>query len=153
MSEAQASSSPPHFWRAVRPLAGPARPALRPVAFAAIAITSVLTAGGASAGSPLSRVANDRAASFLASADPEASADPDAGAAGEVCVRGRLTDEGVECPALRGADGRLYTLAGRLGGLALGAEACICGTVAELSTCMQGTTLAITRIAPAADCP
>ena len=81
------------------------------------------------------------------------SADPGTASAGEVCVRGRLTDEGIECQAMRGADGRLYTLAGAPASLEPGAEACFCGTVAELSTCMQGTTLAVTRIAPTQDCP
>ena len=99
------------------------------------------------AGQPAGSRTTERPQAHLVSAEPETAS------AGEVCVRGRLTDEGIECQAMRGADGRLYTLAGNLGGLAPGAQACICGTVAELSTCMQGTTLAITRIAPTQDCP
>lgn len=67
-------------------------------------------------------------------------------------MRGPLTDEGVECQAMRGADGRLYTLVGDLAGLAAGAEACVCGRVAELSTCMQGVTLAISRVGPPVLC-
>lgn len=66
--------------------------------------------------------------------------------AGEVRVTGRLTDEGVECPALRGDDGRLYTLAGDAGGFKPGDRVTVVGTVAEMSTCMQGTTIGVRTI-------
>lgn len=66
--------------------------------------------------------------------------------AGEVRVTGRLTDEGVECPALRGDDGRLYTLAGDAGGFKPGDRVTVVGTVAEMSTCMQGTTIGVRSI-------
>ncbi|HEU0076726.1 MAG TPA: DUF5818 domain-containing protein, partial [Longimicrobiaceae bacterium] len=66
--------------------------------------------------------------------------------AGEVRVVGRLTDEGVECPALRGDDGRLYTLAGDTGGFRPGDRVTVVGTVAEMSTCMQGTTIGVRTI-------
>ncbi|MCI0431109.1 MAG: DUF5818 domain-containing protein [Rhodospirillales bacterium] len=65
---------------------------------------------------------------------------------GEICIRGQLTDEGIECPALRGESGVLYTLAGDTGGFEVGDEVCVCGTVAEVSFCMQGTTIASTHI-------
>ena len=75
-------------------------------------------------------------------------------AANEICVRGRLTDEGVECPAMRGPNGRLYTLVGDPGAAPdAGTEACVCGRVAELSSCMQGTTLIVSRIGPPDSCP
>lgn len=61
-------------------------------------------------------------------------------------VRGKLTDEGVECPAMRGEDGKLYTLTGDLKGLRPGDEVCVRGRVAEISYCMQGTTLTIEHI-------
>ena len=71
--------------------------------------------------------------------------------AGEVRVTGRLTDEGVECPALRGDDGRLYTLAGDTGGFKPGDRVTVAGTVAEMSTCMQGTTISVRSIEKAGD--
>jgi hypothetical protein len=72
----------------------------------------------------------------------------------EICLRGRFTEEGVECRAMRGPAGRLYTLVGDLGdGPAAGGEACVCGWVAELSSCMQGTTVVATRIGPPDSCP
>jgi hypothetical protein len=71
----------------------------------------------------------------------------------ETCLRGRLTDEGVECQAMRGSDGRLYTLVGDLGDPPAAGEACICGRMAELSSCMQGTTVVVTRIGPPDSCP
>ena len=72
----------------------------------------------------------------------------------EICVRGRITDEGVECQAMRGRDGRLYTLVGDPGEApAAGSELCVCGRVAELSSCMQGTTVVVTRIGPPDGCP
>jgi len=76
-----------------------------------------------------------------------------AAAAGEICLRGRATAEGVECQAFRTADGRLYTLMGDLGGLAAEREVCVCGRPVEMSTCMQGTTITVSRIGPPERCP
>ncbi|MDJ0948030.1 MAG: thermonuclease family protein [Alphaproteobacteria bacterium] len=71
-----------------------------------------------------------------------------------LCVRGRLTAEGTECPALRDQRGTLYTLApDRPGGLPQGQEVCVCGAIAETSTCMQGRTIAVTRLVDPAACP
>ena len=61
-------------------------------------------------------------------------------------IEGKLTDEGVECPAMRGADGTLYTLAGDLEGFKAGDEVWVEGEVAEMSICQQGTTIAVDRI-------
>lgn len=61
---------------------------------------------------------------------------------------GEVTDEGVECLAFRDADGYLYTLVGETDGLEPGEEAVIEGTIAEASTCMQGTTLVVDRVLP-----
>lgn len=61
-------------------------------------------------------------------------------------VRGKLTDEGVECPALRGDDGKLYTLLGDLKGHRPGDTVCVRARVAEISYCMQGTTLSVEHI-------
>ena len=79
---------------------------------------------------------------------------PSGAAPAEICVPGRITDEGVECQAMRGRDGRLYTLVGDPGEApAAGSELCVCGRVAELSSCMQGTTVVVTRIGPPDGCP
>ena len=67
-------------------------------------------------------------------------------AGSEACLVGRSTAEGVECQAFRSDDGRLYTLIGDLGDLAGDDEVCICGHPVEMSTCMQGTTISVTRI-------
>lgn len=72
---------------------------------------------------------------------------PAGAAAGDaVRVTGVLTDEGVECPALRTDQGELYTLAGDTGGFGVGDRVTVEGPVARMSTCMQGTTIAVERI-------
>lgn len=65
---------------------------------------------------------------------------------GAVTVTGRLTDEGVECQALRGDDDALYTLTGDLGGASIGDRVRVVGVPAEMSFCMQGTTLGVRSI-------
>ena len=65
-----------------------------------------------------------------------------------VVVTGTLTDEGVECQALRGDDGRLYTLAGDLSGFSTGDRVRVRGRVAEFSFCQQGTTVEVRQIKP-----
>jgi hypothetical protein len=62
------------------------------------------------------------------------------------CYRGVLTDEGVECQAFRSDEGELFTLLGDLGGFSIGDKCVVCGTVAEISFCMQGTTLVVSYI-------
>jgi LysM repeat protein len=64
----------------------------------------------------------------------------------DVTVVGTITREGVECPALRGDDGRLYTLAGEVRGYRPGDRVQVEGRPAEFSTCMQGTTIEVSRI-------
>ncbi len=63
-----------------------------------------------------------------------------------ICVLGRITDEGVECPTLRSQDGTLYSLAGDLGEFDVGDEVCVCGPTGGFSICMQGTTVTVHRI-------
>jgi cytochrome c1 len=65
---------------------------------------------------------------------------------GSVQVTGVVTTEGVECPAVRGDDGKLYTLAGAQDLPPAGTRVRITGQVAEISTCMQGTTIAVTTL-------
>lgn len=62
-----------------------------------------------------------------------------------ITVSGVITSEGAECVAMRGDDGKLYTL-GRPKDLAPGDRVRITGTLAEASFCMQGITLNVTRI-------
>lgn len=81
----------------------------------------------------------------------ERSAAPPA-AGTRVAVQGTLTREGVECPALRDANGTLWTLAGPLDGHRAGDRVCVRGRVAEISTCMQGITISVESIGPPDDC-
>ena len=67
-------------------------------------------------------------------------------ASGAICVKGKLTDEGVECQAFRSTDGELYTLMGDLNGFQNGDEVIVCGTIASVSFCMQGTTINVSWI-------
>ena len=62
-----------------------------------------------------------------------------------ITVRGVITGEGVECLAMRGRDGELYTLAGDVGDLEPGDRVQVQGRVADVSTCMQGTTINVRR--------
>jgi hypothetical protein len=61
-------------------------------------------------------------------------------------VAGTLTNEGVECQAMRSDDGKLYTLMGNLKGFKTVDRVRVVGTVAQVSYCMQGTTLSVTKI-------
>ncbi len=63
-----------------------------------------------------------------------------------VTVTGRLTGEGAECQAFRSKGGTLYTLTGNLRGFRAGDKVRVVGRVAEVSTCMQGTTLVLESI-------
>jgi hypothetical protein len=65
---------------------------------------------------------------------------------GVIRVEGRLTDEGVECPALRTADDRLYTLAGSIGEFRVGDRVVVEGTLPDASICMQGITVSVRKI-------
>ena len=58
-------------------------------------------------------------------------------------IRGIVTNEGVECPAIRGDDGKLYTLTGFSEQLYVGDVIEVVGRPAEVSICMQGITLSV----------
>ncbi len=60
-----------------------------------------------------------------------------------LCVKGELTDEGVECQTLRTKEDQLYTLVGNLNGFKVGDEVFVSGTVAEFSFCQQGTSISV----------
>jgi hypothetical protein len=67
-----------------------------------------------------------------------------------VTVVGRLTSEGVECQALRGDDGQLYTLlGGELGDLPVETRVRVIGERLEFSSCQQGITIRVQSITPA----
>lgn len=76
--------------------------------------------------------------------EPPAAAKPKPGTS--LTLSGKLTAEGVECPAFRAEDNTLYTLTGDLKGFKAGDRVCLEGTVVEASICMQGTTLKLTSI-------
>lgn len=61
-------------------------------------------------------------------------------------ITGTLTTEGVECPAMRGDDGQLYTLVGNLSGFKPGDRVRIEGELMLVSNCMQGQTIRLKTI-------
>ena len=61
-------------------------------------------------------------------------------------VSGTLTGAGAECPGLRGSDGQVYSLVGELAGFVAGDRVIVEGVPQEVSTCMQGRTLAVLSI-------
>jgi LysM repeat protein len=63
-----------------------------------------------------------------------------------VDLTGTITREGVTCTALRGDDGRLYTITGQTGGFRPGDRVRITGDVAQMSFCQQGTTVNVRSI-------
>jgi hypothetical protein len=69
---------------------------------------------------------------------------------GGITVVGTLTSEGIECPTMRGDDGRLYTLMGSLGPFGPGSRVRVHGRLAEVSFCMQGgVTIDVQSVQPA----
>lgn len=68
----------------------------------------------------------------------------DAPAAG--CYRGRLTDEGETCQALRTEGGALLTLGGALRGFGSGDSVCVCGFRSANQFCKQGITMIVRDI-------
>lgn len=82
--------------------------------------------------------------------DPRAVSDPFVvGSPGdEVRIHGTMTDEGVECPAVRGPAGTLYTLAGGDIDVSPGQQVMLEGTIVGAAICMQGTTVQVERLEP-----
>lgn len=64
-----------------------------------------------------------------------------------VRVEGRLTDEGVTCPALRARNGRLYSLAGDVDEFKTGDRVVVEGVPIRSSLCTTGETLQVRRMA------
>lgn len=67
-------------------------------------------------------------------------------------IEGTLTNEGVECPALRANDGKLYTLTGSLNGLKPRDRVCVVPNYIDMTYCLQGTTAHVDWISPG-PCP
>lgn len=67
--------------------------------------------------------------------------------AGAITITGKVTGEGVECKAVRSDEGALYTITGAgTEKLQEGARVRITGTIAQISFCMQGTTISATDV-------
>jgi len=71
---------------------------------------------------------------------------PPGGKAKTMTLHGQLTGEGVECQAFRAEDGTLYTLLGDFRGFKAGDRVTIEATPVQMSFCMQGVTVEVTRI-------
>jgi hypothetical protein len=81
---------------------------------------------------------------------PDFAQPPYPGQPGGITVVGTLTSEGIECPTMRGDDGRLYTLMGSLGPFGPGSRVRVHGRLAEVSFCMQGgVTIDVQSVQPA----
>lgn len=64
-----------------------------------------------------------------------------------ITIDGTVTDEGVECPALRTEKNELYTIAGGdRDVLRPGVRVRVSGTIAQISFCQQGTTINATTV-------
>ena len=69
---------------------------------------------------------------------------PAAGKGHKICIKGELTDEGVECQTLRTPNGELYTLITcNLDNFQIGDIVYVYGTTVPISFCNQGTTVAV----------
>ncbi|HEX7707903.1 MAG TPA: DUF5818 domain-containing protein [Thermoanaerobaculia bacterium] len=78
---------------------------------------------------------------------PQSEQAPVSESPGVFTITGVVTAEGVECPAVRGDNGTLYTIAGGdRQKLREGVRVRITGTAAQISFCMQGTTINATTI-------
>lgn len=64
-------------------------------------------------------------------------------------VTGTITNQGAECQTLRGDNGQLFSLTGNLRGFGPGDRVRVRGRVAEMSFCMQGTTIDVRLITSA----
>lgn len=71
------------------------------------------------------------------------------GGPGRIAVTGTMMRQSAECPLMRGDDGRTYSLAGDIRGFRPGDRLHVEGRRADMSFCMQGTTIDVRRIEPA----
>jgi hypothetical protein len=95
----------------------------------------------------LASAAPEGRASLASGDNPSPKASTPAGGKGTLRLRGQLVEGGVECQRFRASDGKYYTLVGDLKGLRNGDAVEIEGTVAEISSCMQDTTVQVQKVA------
>lgn len=57
-----------------------------------------------------------------------------------------LTDEGATCQALRDGEDRLFSFYSDMTGYRLGEQVCVCGPVAQMTFCQQGTVIEATHL-------
>jgi hypothetical protein len=69
----------------------------------------------------------------------------------EITITGVVTDEGVECPAVRTDAGDLFTLVGLSPPPKTGDRVEITGTPMAFSTCQQGVTIKVREMTPVAN--
>jgi hypothetical protein len=65
---------------------------------------------------------------------------------GKVTLSGEMTEDGTECQAMHGDAGEIYTLTGADDWPVAGARVRVTGTIAEMSICQQGITIAVESI-------
>lgn len=118
------------------------------LAVVAVVVTLVALTGCADDGTGDATTPESRAAETPADTEGEPMEEPTATEGAEqLLLEGRLTDEGVECPAFRSdEDDELYTLTGDLGGFGPGDRVRIVAVPVQMSTCMQGITVRIVEI-------
>lgn len=71
----------------------------------------------------------------------------------EITIRGRLTDEGEECPTLRDRNNRLFSLSGSVESYKVGDRVCVRGHIIDTGTCPEGVTLTVEWIGYQRFCP
>lgn len=62
------------------------------------------------------------------------------------CHIGTLTPEGATCQTMRDAKDRLFSFYADMTGHKIGDDVCVCGPVAEMSFCGQGTVIEVTHL-------
>ena len=62
---------------------------------------------------------------------------------GMISVSGTLTRQGVECPTMRGDDGRTYSLSGNLRNFRPGDRVSVEGRISEFSSCQHGVAVEV----------
>ena len=64
----------------------------------------------------------------------------------KMTISGKLIRGGVECPAMMGDDGQLYSLMGNIEGFRIGQHVLVTGERQALSYCRRGTAIKIDSI-------
>ena len=65
----------------------------------------------------------------------------------EGCLTGILTNDGDTCQAFKGHQtNKIYSFYANMNGYQLGEEVCVCGQVAQMTTCKTGTPIEIMHL-------